>query len=594
MKRKQLPLNWYVMALTLVCWILPIILMLGAFVWYVNDNMKKSVLEMSTVSVENAARLSTVRLEEASNLALDASYNPALKNAWSEYNAARDEQSNKEFLQMTLSNTTRSFLSLKYGDNVNIAMSMVTYYTDDLFSVYYYDTSRYTYALRKSYQRADENGISAERYIQSRAPFETDDIHFFEIHGDLYLARNLVDINYKPYALLVLQLEQKAIFESFKNLSSVQSVTVAFGEAVIPVIGEPMDISAWPLALQADTDGTMQGNQLFLSGEKRFSRNEMQYYCTNDFELLWGQDITGFLLMGTIAVLAIIMMSAFMFTFFRRITRPLGLLAKASQRVEAGEFGAEVDVRQMRGAEMQYVGEQFNHMSNQLHRQFEQLYREELALRDARIMALQSQINPHFLGNTLEVINWEARLAGNVKVSAMLEALSTILEATMDRRHRSTILLSEELHYVNAYLTIITQRLGRRLTVERQIDETLLDEMVPRLVMQPILENAVEHGIGNHPYGTIIIRAHKEDENWMVLEVENDQPLTDKDAENIHRILSEDEAPTGTGSTRLGIRNVHQRLKIIYGEESGLAIKNDKNNHTVSSMRIRLVQPQQI
>ena len=109
-------------------------------------------------------------------------------------------------------------------------------------------------------------------------------------------------------------------------------------------------------------------------------------------------------------------------------------------------------------------------MSGQLQSQFEHIYREELALRDARIMALQSQINPHFLNNTLEIINWEARMAGDVKVCGMLEALSTILTAAMDRDKRATVHLSQELMYVDAYLYIIKERLGKRLTVHKQID----------------------------------------------------------------------------------------------------------------------------
>lgn len=206
------------------------------------------------------------------------------------------------------------------------------------------------------------------------------------------------------------------------------------------------------------------------------------------------------------------------------------------------------------------------------------------------LKALQSQINPHFLGNTLEVINWEARLAGDVKVSMMLEALSTILEATMDRSHRSTIRLSEELHYVNAYLTIIGHRLGRRLTVEREIDESLLEMQVPRLVMQPILENAVEHGVGNKQHGVIVIRARRENSEWMSLEVENDSPLTPDAEARIRALLTSEEQPAGIGATSLGIRNVHQRLRILYGEESGLSVKTTKNGSTLSSMRVRLPQ----
>ncbi len=134
-------------------------------------------------------------------------------------------------------------------------------------------------------------------------------------------------------------------------------------------------------------------------------------------------------------------------------------------------------------------------MSSELKNQFERSYLEQQALQQARVKALQSQINPHFLNNTLEVINWEARLSGDERVSAMIEALSVMLNAALDRDGRSMIPLREELSYVDAYLYIIRERLGDRLVIEREIDETMLDEMVPRLIFQPLVENAVEHDL---------------------------------------------------------------------------------------------------
>ena len=109
--------------------------------------------------------------------------------------------------------------------------------------------------------------------------------------------------------------------------------------------------------------------------------------------------------------------------------------------------------------------------------------------------ALQSQINPHFLNNTLEIINWEARMAGDDRVSAMIEALSTMMGAVLDRDGRNQIPLKEELSYVDAYLFIINERLGGGLQVEREIEEEAAKIPVPRLILQPIVENAVEHDI---------------------------------------------------------------------------------------------------
>ena len=145
--------------------------------------------------------------------------------------------------------------------------------------------------------------------------------------------------------------------------------------------------------------------------------------------------------------------------------------------------------------EFQYLKEAFNQMSGRLKYQFDHIYEEELALKDARIMALQSHINPHFMNNTLEIINWEARLAGNDKVSEMISSLGTLLDAALDRKKQPEVPLKEELTYVKAYLFIMKERFGKRLEVTLKIPEELYQKKVPRLILQPVIENAIAHGV---------------------------------------------------------------------------------------------------
>ena len=107
-----------------------------------------------------------------------------------------------------------------------------------------------------------------------------------------------------------------------------------------------------------------------------------------------------------------------------------------SKEIEQGNLGYQVTYK-AESSEFAYLIINFNRMSEKLKEQFQHIYEEELALRDARIMALQSHINPHFMNNTLEIINWEARLGGMPKVSKMIEALSTLMDATINRKKRT-------------------------------------------------------------------------------------------------------------------------------------------------------------
>ena len=212
-------------------------------------------------------------------------------------------------------------------------------------------------------------------------------------------------------------------------------------------------------------------------------------------------------------------------------------------------------------------------------------------MRDAKIMALQSQINPHFLNNTLEIINWEARLNGNYKVSGMIEALSTMLGATMNRKEAQFHSIAEEMAYADAYLYIIAQRFGTKFQCTKHIDESLMTIQVPRLIIQPIVENAVEHGMNISTKGCLEIRLYKREDGYLCIEIEDNGHLTKEDKNKIDRLLSKDIIPSGEKRVSLGIRNVDQRLKMIYGDDCGLFIIGNEQENTISTILLKTEVP---
>lgn len=610
-KRKRISLRWSLVALVLGCWVLPLVLLLCLSGYYLNRNMYEKVSQVIASTVENQAGISGVQLEQVVNQSISATYTGEIKQAWLRYMSSQDGglgASDSELYQ-----AINTYLRNQYRNHALVRYSNVQFLSGVDKTVYYYDQGLINRGQYKDHEFYLEK---VQGQVLALADSLEGHIAFLNVEGRVYLTRCIFN-GAQPIAALTLELEPDILqlgnlIEQGWNRGAVVTVETR-GTAGVQgaledgarqggagqeggcrfVTGEAIS----PPAFDYDAAGEIEVARVegkpdfaWIYGCQAADRFTLTYVVEADMTGLLSQSAPYFRTLGAIALLLIPLMASVFLFFHRKINRPVNLLTAASNRIEQGEFGVQVEERKMGSAELEYLGGQFNRMSGQLQNQFERIYREELALRDARIMALQSQINPHFLGNTLEVINWEARLAGDVKVSMMLEALSTILEATMDRSHRSTIRLSEELHYVNAYLTIIGHRLGRRLTVEREIDESLLEMQVPRLVMQPILENAVEHGVGNKQHGVIVIRARRENSEWMSLEVENDSPLTPDAEARIRALLTSEEQPAGIGATSLGIRNVHQRLRILYGEESGLSVKTTKNGNTLSSMRVRLPQ----
>ena len=422
----------------------------------------------------------------------------------------------------------------------------------------------------------------------------------------MYLVRNLVDSSYRPFAVLVMEMNTELLFRDLMGLSDAQQVVLWLNDTQLMLMDDSQanteadakNKKLQPLQLQydnseLDSDGVNVRiiNDNTLKVQAQASRTSYRLRCAMQVRpaaLQSQRNATYFALISIFVLLLPLM--AYLFWFFgQKVNRPLAALTEAASDIEDGNFGVQVDAMALTSSEMGYLGDTFNSMSNTLLNQFERIYKEELALRDARIMALQSQINPHFLNNTLEIINWEARMNGDLKVCSMLESLSTMLEAAMDRKHRPLVHLSEELMYADAYLYIIGERLGKRLTVQKEIDDSLLDCYVPRLILQPIMENAVEHGIKPTQKGTIILRARQEN-HWLLLEVENDGVTTYEDLMKIQELLGEEQPSGNEKSTSLGIRNVHQRLRILYGPESGVVVKITKNGTTLCSIKIDLSQ----
>lgn len=222
-------------------------------------------------------------------------------------------------------------------------------------------------------------------------------------------------------------------------------------------------------------------------------------------------------------------------------------------------------------------------MSTELKNQFDRLFYEQQALQQAKIKALQSQINPHFLNNTLEIINWEARLADDERVCSMIEALSTMLDAAIGRDGRSEIALREELEYVDAYLYITRERLGDKLTVERRVDPAMLECSIPRLMLQPIIENAVEHDLSKNG-GLLSLRTYIKEEK-LYFEVEHDGAISSEGWESIKASLAAPnvaEIPPMRGS--VGLRNVNQRLKLMYGEDYTFTITQPKDERILAQI----------
>lgn len=551
MKNKKISLKLGLTTTIVICWLVPIIIVIAlGSVLFERNNRTRLQQELDS-SATYALYQVQLQLEDAISESKTMSYDGIVRSAYRRYqqdgNVAALYRSVNDYLSQNFSRSTRyQAVFIDFWDESVGADS------------YLLSSGTIGYNLLQNCQEA------TPRILEVMGDADTN-ICFLLIDGHLYMARNLLDSHFKPYASVVMVLEPSVLFQPLYTIPRIQGIRMNIDGTLFSYA------SGTGLAPEENAQGdieyeiTVDGHAVSFSAE------------LDEYDMWEGNPwLSRAALTGALMVLPLLVVIIFLFRY--HVSRPIEILAEANKLVQSGQRGYEI-TQNPPNAEFAKLYAHFNSMSAELQSQFERSYQEQQAAQRAQIKALQSQINPHFLNNTLEIINWEARMAENDRVSAMIEALSTMLSASLDRDGRSQISLREELGYVDAYLYIIRERLGERFLVHQQIDQELMDQMIPRLILQPIVENAVEHDITSRRGGNLWVRALRE-ETRMILEVEHDGTMTEADREKIRLLLSGSDLDRG----RVGLRNVHQRLKLIYGEDGNLCV--DQTDHGTVMARI--------
>ena len=583
--RKRKSLRWSMVRRLVFGWFLPLFLMICGVIFLMTRNVLGQVEQTIQSSVEKTVEIMQIQLKDCETASKNASYMAVIAKYYRQYWGVEDRT---EFR-----NSVEEFLRQQYAydDNCRTAELVVL---NEPGSCYY--------ALNESnggsYQDIRFFNTKARDKILKVAETLDTGTTLVGVEGKIYMVRNLVTAKFEPYAVLTLELDQDSLMKSYAGIWGYADAALYWnGELLVPGIvkneGSPEHNYAYIMDALGEKDAVYEYKG---GGYSHAYRRIKTYGGTMVLMISLDNSVTYaemavmqyfFLILFLFMIPLIVQMMRF---FHKKVTVPLGELIIAADTVREGELGIQI-ANEEDNEEFYRMKESFNHMSLQLKNQFERIYLEEVALRDAKIMALQSQINPHFLNNTLEIINWEARLNGNNKVSGTIEALSTMLEETMNRKEAQFHSVAEELAYADAYLYIISQRFGAKFRCTKQIDERLMSLQVPRLIIQPIVENAVEHGMDITEQGKLELRLFERADGYLCIEVEDNGHLTKEDRKRIDRILSQDIELSKEKRVSLGIRNVDQRLKMIYGPDCGLFIDGNENDDTVSTILLKMDVP---
>ena len=542
--RRPRSLRSRLLTAVLLCWVLPVLSVMVLAGFLLGESYERSARQELESRGQNAMEQLEMRMDAVFEASKTVSYDGVVRNSYRLYQGDRDSAA--------LYRTVTEYLNQNFTRDERISAAFLSFW--ELGEVRPYAASRGDLGARV--QREYRERIEAD-VLERMREIDTG-ILLLEYDGELYVARNLLDSHFRPYATVVLLCDRGQLFQSLDPVRQISEAALLLDHRIL--VSEDNTLESIEQAPET-------GDALRLEGETA-GHSFVLTAAIAPFDV-WHDVPEIRTAAGFVALLALPLLLVVLYLFRRQVTRPVEILVEANNRLESGERGYAIREK-ADSLEFERLYAHFNTMSAEMKNQFERSYLEQQALQQARVKALQLQINPHFLNNTLEVINWEARLANDERVSAMIEALSTMMDGALGRDGRSQIHLREELSYVDAYLYIIRERLGERLEVRKEIDPGVLDTMVPRLILQPLAENAVEHDITPRRGGLLTLRARREGAR-LVLEVEHDGSMSAEDRASIEAMLASPVEDTEI-SGQVGLRNVRQRLTLLYGAEGELSL----------------------
>ena len=317
-------------------------------------------------------------------------------------------------------------------------------------------------------------------------------------------------------------------------------------------------------------DFYVQGQYDGLTGWSVFSAQEIASAFPSSHELI--RLILQFVLISSfLASLSVVILSW-------TITRPVKSLSKAMKSFEKGDYSVRLNPKGK--DEMGQLMLSFNFMANEIDQLINQVLGVTLAQKEAEIMALEAQINPHFLYNTLDSIQWMLIRENQFEIAQVVVSLGKILRYSVEREKRFVPLVNE-LEYAEHYLKIQKYRLEERLLYTIQVPYDLQTCLVPRLILQPLIENAIVHGADDESVSNVDVIVRKEDDILVIDICDQGKGMTDAQLISLKDLI-ENSAP----SKHLGIRNVHRRLRLQFGEPYGIVVTCKENNGCKVTVRI--------
>lgn len=272
----------------------------------------------------------------------------------------------------------------------------------------------------------------------------------------------------------------------------------------------------------------------------------------------------------TIAIVMVAITLIITYICSKSLTQPLETLTDMTERIKQGETELRVQVNKR--DEIGELGTSFNEMLDQIQALLVQEYENKLLLNRAEYNALQAQINPHFFYNTMDTMSSIAQIHHCEEVSYLCQSLSNIFRYSLDMKNPfSTV--SQELVHLKNYIYVMNVRMQGSVSYEFDIDDAALKDTVPKICMQPLVENALNHGLRNaRREKRIAVKAKIQEEKLMITVEDNGVGLTC--AEELNRKMAANDLELVAEGNSIGLININARVKMLYGDAYGITVSS--------------------
>ncbi|WP_281819729.1 sensor histidine kinase [Vallitalea longa] len=261
--------------------------------------------------------------------------------------------------------------------------------------------------------------------------------------------------------------------------------------------------------------------------------------------------------------------------FYKKFLTPLKQIRVLMKHIENENF-VSIDVKG--NDEIAMLFKSFNKMSNRLNQLMNQVYLVKIKQKESELKALQAQINPHFLYNTLDTIHWVARIESAFETSALIQALSKLFRLSLNNGSQFTS-VKNEIEHLNNYIFLQKQKYETLVDFVIHVEDEVKECKVVKLIIQPLVENAIYHGISSLPQkGKINIVIKREKDNLIYEIIDNGVGINEKYINDL--LISDTETSKG-----FGIKNVNDRIKLYFGDEYGLSFKSMINVGTTAIVK---------